>query len=249
LRFECGGPPLTSRGLAYGLSANTLQAFPSRPHKNFSSQRTGAPHQVAYGREMGRGSRRNNLKVFIVDDSGIVVERLAELLKDIPGAKLVGSAGNAVESADSILRLNPDVIILDLQMPGGSGFEVLKKVKKVRPLVKVIVLTNFPFPVYRDRCLEGGADFFLDKSAYFDKFRASSRIWRLYLLIKNEAPPLMLRSDGRAECQRTTVGSSTRPTSTTAAEQPGKQTQPPTRAAGFSSEPSRLPSVCSAGGR
>src|SRR5439155_329560 len=107
-----------------------------------------------------RSSRkRKKMRVFITDDSKIVVERLADLLKDVAGVEIVGQAGNALEAILSIQQTNPDAVILDLQMPGGSG----------HPRLKVLICTNFPYPQYRDECLAAGANYFLDKSADFDK--------------------------------------------------------------------------------
>lgn len=112
------------------------------------------------------------MKVFITDDSSIVVERLADLLGQIRGLELVGHAGDVPQAAQLIQKLNPDVIILDLQLPNGSGLDVLKVVKRNSPQTCVIVFTNFPYPQYRKRCLDAGANFFLDKSSDFDKIPA-----------------------------------------------------------------------------
>lgn len=109
------------------------------------------------------------MKVFIADDSPIVVERLADLLQQIRGLELIGHAGDVPEAANLIQKLSPDVVILDLQMPKGSGLDVLRVVKRTSPQTCVIVFTNFPYPQYRKRCLEAGANFFLDKSSDFDK--------------------------------------------------------------------------------
>ena len=109
------------------------------------------------------------MKVFITDDSKIVVERMADLLKEVAGVEIVGQAGNPLEAVLSIERTNPDAVILDLQMPGGSGLEVLRAIRRGHPGVKVLICTNFPYPQYRDECLAAGANYFLDKSADFDK--------------------------------------------------------------------------------
>lgn len=109
------------------------------------------------------------MKVFITDDSKIVVERMADLLKGVAGVEIVGQAGNPLEAVLSIERTNPDAVILDLQMPGGSGLEVLRAIRRGHPGVKVLICTNFPYPQYRDECLAAGANYFLDKSADFDK--------------------------------------------------------------------------------
>ena len=115
------------------------------------------------------------MRVFITDDSKIVVERMADLLKDVAGVEIVGQAGNAMEAVLSIQETNPDAVILDLQMPGGSGLDVLKAIRRGHPGVKVLICTNFPYPQYRDQCLAAGANYFLDKSSEFDKIPAIFR--------------------------------------------------------------------------
>jgi DNA-binding NarL/FixJ family response regulator len=109
------------------------------------------------------------MKVFIVDDSRVVVERLADLLDDIPGVELVGEANDVPAAIHSIPETNPDAIILDLQMPGGSGLEVLRSVRLSYPSLWVLVCTNYPYPQYREECISAGANYFLDKSADFEK--------------------------------------------------------------------------------
>src|ERR1700720_4207552 len=119
---------------------------------------------------MGRRfSRRRKMRVFIADDSRVVVERLADLLKEVPGVQLVGRANDAPEAIHSVLKTNPDAVILDLQMPGGSGLDVLRRIRQTHPSVWVLICTNYPYPQYREECLAAGANYFLDKSAEFEK--------------------------------------------------------------------------------
>ena len=109
------------------------------------------------------------MRVFIVDDSKVVVERLADLLDEVPGVELVGRAADVPGAIHSILKTNPDAIILDLQMPGGGGLEVLRTIRQRHSSLWVLVCTNYPYPQYREECLAAGANYFLDKSAEFEK--------------------------------------------------------------------------------
>lgn len=115
------------------------------------------------------------MRVFITDDSKLVVERLADLLKDVSGVEVVGQAGNAPDAVSSIQKVSPDAVILDLQMPGGSGLDVLRAIRRGHTGVQVVICTNFPYPQYRDECMAAGANYFLDKSADFDKIPAIFR--------------------------------------------------------------------------
>ena len=109
------------------------------------------------------------MKVFIADDSLPVVERLTDLLRDVPGIEFSGSAGDVPEALRRIPHLKPDALILDLEMPGGSGLEVLRSVRRDLPCLQVLICTNHPYPQYRTQCLSAGADYFLDKSTEFEK--------------------------------------------------------------------------------
>ena len=54
-------------------------------------------------------------------------------------------------------------------MPGINGIDVLKSIKKTDPETIILILTNFPYPQYRDTCMKAGADYFFDKSNEFEK--------------------------------------------------------------------------------
>jgi len=109
------------------------------------------------------------MKVFIADDSRMFLERLSDLLKENPAVRLVGSAGNVPDAIHCIQEANPDALILDLHMPGGSGLDVLRAIRRKHPSLCVLICTNYPLPEYRRQCLTAGADFFLDKSVEFEK--------------------------------------------------------------------------------
>ena len=111
------------------------------------------------------------MRVLIVDDSRTVVERLADLLKEIPGVQLAGIAQDVPEAIQSVAKESPDAIILDLQMPGGSGLEVLRAIRPSHPSLYVLICTNYPYAQYRDECFAAGANYFLDKSTEFEKIR------------------------------------------------------------------------------
>ena len=109
------------------------------------------------------------IKVFIADDSLIVRERLVMMLDELVGIEIVGQAENVAEAISAIRKLQPDVVILDIRMPGGSGIDVLQNIKRDEAAPMVIILTNYPYPGYRQKCMNAGADFFLDKSTEFDQ--------------------------------------------------------------------------------
>jgi DNA-binding NarL/FixJ family response regulator len=110
------------------------------------------------------------VRVLIVDDSAIMREHIAELLSEFEkDIDLVARAQDVPQGLEAIRTLEPDVVILDIRMPGGSGIDVLKALKRERPAAYAIMLTNYPYPQYRQRCRDAGADFFLEKSSEFDR--------------------------------------------------------------------------------
>lgn len=112
------------------------------------------------------------MKVVIADDSRVVVERLSDLLSDVPGVELVGQAGDAAGALLCIRQRKPDLVILDLQMPGGNGLDILHAIRPERPTLYVLICTNYAYPQYKKECLAAGANYFLDKSTEFEKIPA-----------------------------------------------------------------------------
>jgi DNA-binding NarL/FixJ family response regulator len=110
------------------------------------------------------------VRVVIVDDAPRVRDRLKALLyADAPYAEVVGEAGEAQAAIRLILDKRPDVVILDLQLVGASGIEVLRAIKLAPHAPVVIMLTNLTALEYQITCLKAGAEFFLDKSFGFER--------------------------------------------------------------------------------
>ena len=109
------------------------------------------------------------MKVFIVDDSEVVCDRLRAMLSELPGIEIVGQAQEALKAISSIRNLKPDAVILDIRLTARNGIEVLKSIKKGDSAPMTIILTNYPYDQYRKKCMEAGADFFFDKTTEFDR--------------------------------------------------------------------------------
>ena len=104
------------------------------------------------------------MKIFLVEDSAAVRERLVAMVSELRGAEIVGYAEDARRATEYVVAFQPDVVILDIQLSGGSGMEVLREVKRLQPSPVVIMLTNYATPEYRLACRQAGAELFLDKS-------------------------------------------------------------------------------------
>ncbi len=107
--------------------------------------------------------------IFIVDDSSIIRERILEKLGMLPMISTVLQAKDYQSANQIIDKEQPDIAILDIQLPDGSGIDLLSKIKNIRKETVVIMLTNYPYSIIRKRCDELGADYFFDKSTEFEK--------------------------------------------------------------------------------
>jgi len=113
------------------------------------------------------------VNLLIIDDSDLFRDRFGKMLSNIPNLEIIGEARDVLEAKNSIKELNPDVVTLDIRMPNGNGIEVLKSAKIKGNKIKVIVVTNYPYPQLRDKCLAEGADYF------FDKLSGLEDIWKI----------------------------------------------------------------------
>jgi DNA-binding NarL/FixJ family response regulator len=118
---------------------------------------------------------KKKLVVLIVDDNMRFVERMITMLDDITHIDYVNVANEYQEACRSINSERPDLVLLDINLPGKNGIEVLKKVKETDDQCKVIMLTNHADDYYKQLCKELGAEFFLDKSHDFARVPAIIR--------------------------------------------------------------------------
>jgi DNA-binding NarL/FixJ family response regulator len=109
------------------------------------------------------------MRVLIADDSKPVRTRLVSALTEFDDISVVGQAENTIEAKILITELNPDVVILDIRMPGGSGMDILENIKKFNPDITIMILTNYHFPQYKEKCLSTGADYFFSKSDEYEE--------------------------------------------------------------------------------
>ena len=110
-------------------------------------------------------------RVFIVEDSPSIRSRLVEMLGEMDGVCVVGEADSPAEAVAGIQATKPHCVVLDFQLIGGTGVDVLRAVHPGSPEIAFVVLTNHPNAQYRRLCQEAGADWFLDKSSEFGKLK------------------------------------------------------------------------------
>jgi RNA polymerase sigma factor (sigma-70 family) len=106
-----------------------------------------------------------SIRVLIADDHALVRAGIRALVEKIDGVVVVGEAGTGSEALELVKEHKPNLMLLDITMPDGGGFDVLDHVTKKYPDIKVIVLTVHDAGEYAIRALREGAAGFLPKSA------------------------------------------------------------------------------------
>lgn len=104
-------------------------------------------------------------RIVIADDHSVVRAGLRQILADVPELQVVGEAGSGEEALAMVRRLHPELLVLDLSMPGRGGLDILKEVAAERPPTRVLVLTIHPEREYAERVLRAGASGYLTKES------------------------------------------------------------------------------------
>ncbi len=114
-------------------------------------------------------STGTNLKrILIVEDNAFFLQFFREtLLSRFPSLE-VSDAANGEEAMQKIKLLQPEVVFMDIRLPGESGLELTKKIKAQYPNVIVVIVTNYDLPEYRKAAYESRADHFISKDSFLD---------------------------------------------------------------------------------
>ena len=106
--------------------------------------------------------------LLIVDDSQIIIDRVIDSLKDHETVKDIFTATNYREATELIRKHKSDFILLDIQLPGKNGIDLLKFIVKEYPAIKVIMFSNLLDDNYIKVCKKIGAKYLIDKSRDFE---------------------------------------------------------------------------------
>lgn len=109
------------------------------------------------------------MNVLLVDDSEILRNHLMTILAEMENVTVVGESVDTESAIRDLQKKRPDLMILDIRMPGEGGIHVLKTAKEKYPGLRVIIYTDYPYPQYRTKCMDLGADYFFDKSTETEK--------------------------------------------------------------------------------
>ncbi|MCW4459459.1 response regulator transcription factor [Microbacterium sp. MPKO10] len=115
------------------------------------------------------------IRILLVDDQDLMRLGLAMVLGDVPDFAIVGEASDGESGVARARELKPDVILMDVRMPGADGIEATRRIIAERPETKVIILTTFDLDEYAFSGLNAGASGFLVKDAPPDQLSAAVR--------------------------------------------------------------------------
>ena len=121
-------------------------------------------------------SELQRIRVVIADDQELVRAGFAMVIGSQPDIQVVGQAGDGAQAVSLAESLHPDVVLMDVRMPGMDGFEVLRSVKKSNPQVQVIILTGHGGDAEEQTAYRMGAYNFLKKPMDIDELLNSIRM-------------------------------------------------------------------------
>ena len=137
------------------------------------------------------GTRR---RVLVVDDHPIVRQGLALMIDQEPDLEVCGEAEEAASALTAIVATRPDIVLLDISLPGPDGIEVLKSIRATDPTLPVLVLSMHDESVYAERALRAGANgYIMKQEATENVLVALRRVLRRELYVSDRIASAMLR--------------------------------------------------------
>ena len=125
--------------------------------------------------EKNKGDMEGKISIFLADDHDVVRQGLRALLQAEPGFVVVGEASEGISAVDRAVSARPEVLVVDLMMPGLGGFEVSRQVKKRSPKTAIVVLSMHATEPYVVEALRSGASAYVAKDADASELIAAIR--------------------------------------------------------------------------
>jgi len=111
------------------------------------------------------------IKVYLVDDQAIVRVACRSLLDRMENVEVVGDSGDARKAIEEVESARPDVVLLDITMPGLSGLDAISLIRRAAPRARIVMLTNLEGETYVDQALKAGAEGYLSKDSDPDELK------------------------------------------------------------------------------
>ena len=118
----------------------------------------------------GEFASARKIRVVLVDDSALAMTFLVRVLEAFPRVQIAGQAGDGLDGFALAAKLQPDLVITDLQMPGRDGFQLVKLLRQTYPAIRSIITSARDGPACHAASLQHGADAFVSKRCLFDEF-------------------------------------------------------------------------------
>ena len=115
------------------------------------------------------------IRILLTDDHTLFRQGIKTLLSNESDLEIVGEAANGAEAVEKISELRPDIVLMDIGMPGLSSFEATRQIKKVRPDTRILFLTMYDDEDYLVQCMEVGASGYVLKDSPAQQLLAAIR--------------------------------------------------------------------------
>jgi DNA-binding NarL/FixJ family response regulator len=157
---------------------------------------------------MKKAEKPKKAQILIVDDHPMTRAGLTYLLNHQPDTVVSGEAENAAEALDLLAVSQPDLMLIDITLPGKSGLELIKDVKAIRPDLPMLVVSMHDESLYADRVLRAGARGYITKHEGGDKLMGAIRqvlAGKIYVSESMSAHILEIFSGGQAGSDRSSM--------------------------------------------
>ena len=118
------------------------------------------------------------IRLMIVDDAQMFAELLAAIFQQEPDVQVVGTAGNGAQALALAQEKRPDLVILDIKLPGVSGLDLIAPLRTLNPALKIVMVSAFFDPYTVQRVLEAGGNGYVEKLSSISTLRAAIRCVR-----------------------------------------------------------------------
>jgi len=127
------------------------------------------------------------IKIIVIDDHDLVRTGLSRILEDVENFSVVGTGDSGEKALQLVRQLTPDVVMMDVKMPGMGGVEATKRIKLANSHIKLIAVTSCDNDLYPSKIMRAGASAYLTKSATPDEMiEAVNRVMAGKTYMSNE---------------------------------------------------------------